>query len=162
MTDDQIEHRLLELAFTTNVAITAPAVAYFAPCTIDQAQRVLDHLVATDRLRMQVDDEGTITYELPRREALALQRPHIPPALRHHQDANPAIAAVLSVVVPGAGHLYAGRPLAGLLWFVAVALGYLLILPGLFLHLICIAAAAGSAHRLNDSVERLQLNRGLR
>jgi TM2 domain-containing membrane protein YozV len=161
MTDDQIEHRLLELAYTTNVTLTAPALAYFAPCTLTDAQRVLDRLSATDRLRMHVDDDGTIIYELPRREALAPPRAVPPPVLRR-QEASPGLAAALSVVVPGAGHLYAGRPIAALMWFVAVALGYLLILPGVFLHILCIVSAATSAHQLNDNVEGLQLNRGLR
>jgi TM2 domain-containing membrane protein YozV len=59
---------------------------------------------------------------------------------------------VLSLVVPGAGQMYTGNILSGLLWFFLVAAGYTLILPGLFLHLICIATAAGSAHRLNSSL----------
>ena len=32
-----IERRLLELAHTTDAKLTAPALAYFAPCSLDAA-----------------------------------------------------------------------------------------------------------------------------
>jgi hypothetical protein len=47
-----------------------------------------------------------------------------------------------------------------ILWFVLVTAGYTLILPGLFLHLCCIATAASAAHRLNSSLARFQLEAG--
>jgi len=37
-------------------------------------------------------------------------------------------------------------------WFVLVTAGYTLILPGIFLHLLCIVTAAIWAHRLNSSL----------
>jgi hypothetical protein len=56
---------------------------------------------------------------------------------------------VLSLIVPGAGHLYAGRPLSAVLWFVLVSVGYLLlIVPGVLLHVLCIASAASATHQL--------------
>jgi len=56
---------------------------------------------------------------------------------------KPGVAALLSLIIPGAGQLYKGKVLAGLLWFVFVIGGYFLfIVPGLILHLICIIAAA--------------------
>lgn len=60
---------------------------------------------------------------------------------------SPGIAAVLSLVIPGAGQMYKGAVGAGLIWFVFVSIGYVcFILPGLILHLICIFnAAAGSS-----------------
>ena len=161
MTDEQIEHRLLELAYTTTVTITAPAVAYFAPCRIEDAQRVLDHLVATDRIAMNVDDEGSITYSIAGRQQIVPPRP-VALALRRGHEASPALAALLSLLIPGAGQLYAGRPGSALVWFFSVMVGYLLIIPGLFLHVLCIASAAGSAHRLNDAVERHLLNQPAR
>jgi TM2 domain-containing membrane protein YozV len=64
------------------------------------------------------------------------------------QPPNAAVAATLSLLVPGAGQLYAGRPLSGLVWFVVVTLGYLmLIVPGVLLHIVCVASAASAAHR---------------
>jgi hypothetical protein len=60
---------------------------------------------------------------------------------------SPGIAALLSFIIPGAGQMYKGKIGAGLLWFVAVVIGYIsLIAPGVILHLICIFnAASGSA-----------------
>jgi hypothetical protein len=169
-TDDPalIEHRLLELVYTTDAPITAPALAYYAPCSLEDAERVLDNLVARERIQMEVSDEGTISYVFPNRHKLAPRiEPAAPPpyhliptgafpiATRGGREASPLLAAVLSLLVPGAGQLYAGNVLSALLWFVLVGAGYTLVLPGMFLHLVCIATAAGAAHRLNSSTARL-------
>jgi TM2 domain-containing membrane protein YozV len=54
------------------------------------------------------------------------RRPRIP---------SPGLAAVLSVLIPGLGHVYAGRIGAGLLWFLATSFGYWAILvPGFLIH----------------------------
>lgn len=56
---------------------------------------------------------------------------------------NPAIALLLSLIIPGLGQLYKGQALAGAMWFVLVIIGYcFLIVPGLILHAICCIAAA--------------------
>ena len=34
-----IEHRLLDLAYTTDAVITAPLLAYYVPCRIEDAER---------------------------------------------------------------------------------------------------------------------------
>ena len=48
---------------------------------------------------------------------------------------TPGLAAVLSVLIPGLGHVYAGRLGAGLLWFLAASFGYWAILvPGFLIH----------------------------
>jgi hypothetical protein len=170
-TDDPnvIEHRLLELAYTTDAPISAPALAYFAPCSLEDAERVLDNLVARERIRMEVGDDGTITYELPNRHKLAPRHEPVPPptgltrrpsgplAVRGGRHASPLVAGALSLLMPGAGQLYTGYVVSAILWFLLVTAGYTLILPGIFLHLFCIAAAASSAHRLNSSLSRLQL-----
>lgn len=55
---------------------------------------------------------------------------------------SPGLAMVLSLIIPGAGQLYGGKILRGLLWFVFVVLGYIcFIVPGLVLHLACIINA---------------------
>jgi hypothetical protein len=56
------------------------------------------------------------------------------------------LAAVLSLIIPGAGQMYRGRVGAGLLWLVFVVIGYsLFIVPGFVLHVICIFNAASSS-----------------
>ncbi|WP_340113254.1 hypothetical protein [Maribellus mangrovi] len=51
---------------------------------------------------------------------------------------NPGLAIALSLIVPGAGHMYMGRVNTGLKWFIAVMLGYsLFIVPGIILHTLC-------------------------
>lgn len=55
---------------------------------------------------------------------------------------SPGVAGLLSLIIPGAGQMYRGKIGAGLLWLVCVALGYVLVIPGLILHVICIFNAA--------------------
>lgn len=152
-----IEARLLELAHTTEAKITAPALAYFAPCSLDDAGRVLDDLAARDRLSMEIEDDGTVVYQMPGRQKLAAPPPSpttppLSPALvrmaQSSRGPSPLLAALLSALIPGAGHLYAERPVAAILWFLVVGLGYTLLLPGLVLHMFSIASAASSARRL--------------
>lgn len=65
---------------------------------------------------------------------------HEPPVKRW----SPAIALVLSLVVPGLGHLYKREVAAGIGWFVAVVIGYALFTgAGVILHLCCMTAALG-------------------
>lgn len=173
-TDDPnvIEHRLLELAYTTDAKITASALAFFAPCSIEDAEKVLDNLVTRDRIQMEVDDDGTIVYQVPDRQKLHPRPEPEPPqqrqsalvrlqqsplALRDGREASPVLAGFLSLFIPGAGQLYTGRFVAAVLWFLVVTAGYALILPGLIMHLFCIVSAASSAHRLNSSIARMQL-----
>ena len=59
---------------------------------------------------------------------------------------SPGIAAVLSVVIPGLGQVYAGRLLAGGIWFLAIAVAYwAILLPGFLVHALCIWSAYRSA-----------------
>jgi TM2 domain-containing membrane protein YozV len=63
---------------------------------------------------------------------------------------SPGVAAVLSLVIPGAGQMYCGRVFEGLFWLVIVVIGYAaFILPGLVLHVICIIGALSSANSIN-------------
>ena len=55
---------------------------------------------------------------------------------------SPGIAAVLSVFIPGLGHLYAGRLLAAAVWFLATTFAYsMILLPGFLFHAFCIWSA---------------------
>jgi TM2 domain-containing membrane protein YozV len=156
-----IEARLLELAHTTDATLTAPALAYFAPCSIEDAARVLEDLAARDQLAMEIEDDGTIVYRLRGRQKLGAARPVPPPPVLTRvagtgdayapveRAASPLLAGFLSAWIPGAGQLYAGRVGAAILWFLMVGIGYALIVPGLILHLFCIGSAVSSARRLN-------------
>lgn len=141
--------------------ITAPALAYFAPCSIDDASRVLEDLAARERVQMEVEDSGTIVYHVPARQQL---KPTLAPAIERRilvgqaqRTVSPGLAALLSVGVPGLGHLYAHRVVAAIMWFFVVTAAYALILPGLVLHFFNILSAAASAHRLNAATTRMQL-----
>jgi hypothetical protein len=162
-----IEARLLELAHTTDVKLTAPVLAYYAPCSIEDASKVLDSLASKSIVTMEVDDDGVISYELVGRQKLhALPTP--PPRVtseptyttaltrRLHQP-SPLLAGLLSVWMPGLGHLYAGKLLAAIVWFLAVGAGYVLIIPGLILHFVSIFAAASAARQVAAPPVRYQL-----
>ncbi len=164
-----IEHRLLELAYTTDAKITAPVLAFFVPCSIEDAEKVLDDLTARDRISMEIDDNGHVYYVVPDRQKLeiARERPpaqlarlqHVPLAVRG-QGPSPTLAGFLSLLIPGAGQLYTGKIVSALLWFLAVSAGYALIVPGLVLHIFCVASAAHSAATLGNEMRRLQLTAG--
>ncbi len=69
--------------------------------------------------------------------------PVLSPQPNFQREWKPGIAALLSLIIPGAGQIYKGKVLAGLIWLFAVAVGYFfLIIPGIMLHLICIFSAA--------------------
>lgn len=60
---------------------------------------------------------------------------------------SPGVAALLSLVIPGAGQMYKGQIFNGLFWLAVVVIGYFaMVVPGIVLHLMCIVgAASGSA-----------------
>lgn len=165
-----IEHRLLELAYTTDARITPSVLAFFVPCSIEDAEKVLDDLTARERISMEIDDNGRIYYVVPDRQKLEIKNEpppaqlvrlqHVPLAVRGRRGPSPLLAAGLSLLIPGAGQLYAGKIVSAILWFLVVSAGYALILPGLVLHLFCMASAARAAATLDDDVRRLQLTSG--
>lgn len=56
---------------------------------------------------------------------------------------TPGVAAVLSLIIPGAGQMYKGHIGKGLFWLLITAIGYFcFIIPGLVLHILCIVSAA--------------------
>jgi len=65
------------------------------------------------------------------------------PIIRRERKWSPGVAALLSFLIPGAGQIYKGSILNGLIWFVLVGGGYVLFfVPGLILHLFCIIGAS--------------------
>ena len=64
-------------------------------------------------------------------------------SLRRQKKWNPGTAAVLSFFIPGAGQIYKGEIMEGIFWFVFIVVGYVFILPGLVLHILCVMNAHG-------------------
>jgi hypothetical protein len=80
----------------------------------------------------------------------SLRQSRMPPAQPPQQFWNPGIAAVLSLFVPGAGQMYKGQVGAGIARLFLVVLGYfLVIVPGLILHIICIFNAHSGTVKRN-------------
>lgn len=74
-----------------------------------------------------------------------------PDEVRVRRLPSPGIAAVLAFFWPGLGHLYAGRLVASVAWFVGTALAYwLFFVPGFLVHAICIWSAYRAAARAED------------
>lgn len=70
------------------------------------------------------------------------QRQAIANAAPRQQLWSPGVAALLSLIIPGAGQIYKGNVGTGLAWLFFVVIGYcLLVVPGLILHIICIVTA---------------------
>lgn len=72
-----------------------------------------------------------------------------PPAVGAASEAPAArprsrlLAVGLTAIIPGAGHVYAGRRVAGLIWFALALAGYAtFFLPGFILHVFCLISAA--------------------
>ena len=66
-----------------------------------------------------------------------------PSALAPQPKWSGGVAAVLSLIIPGAGQMYKGQVANGLCWLVFVVIAYfMLVVPGLILHLFCIIGAA--------------------
>lgn len=55
---------------------------------------------------------------------------------------NRTVAVILSLFIPGLGHLYRGKFLAAAGWFVVTFIGYVLFCPGFVLHAVCVMSAA--------------------
>ena len=56
---------------------------------------------------------------------------------------NRGVAALLSLIIPGAGQMYKGQVLNGIVWLIVVVCGYAaLVVPSVVLHLCCIAGAS--------------------
>ena len=68
-----------------------------------------------------------------------LRQAKLPNPIPLEQPWNPGVAAVLSLVIPGAGQIYKGQLKPGIWWLVGVVVGYMaFIVPGLMLQIYCI------------------------
>jgi hypothetical protein len=66
---------------------------------------------------------------------------------------NPGVAAVLSLVIPGAGQMYKGQIGVGILWLIGTVVGYCaFVVPGLIVHVACVYNAySGDPTRARES-----------
>ncbi len=69
-----------------------------------------------------------------------------PPSTSHSAEPHLGLAAVLSLLIPGAGQMYKGQVAQGILWLIGTVVAYcFIIFPGLVVHLICILDAGRSS-----------------
>ena len=153
---DEFEQLVLKVLFETDVPVTAAHVAYLGRISVRTAERHLARMVEQGTLNVRTNTAGIVEYVYPGRKPLAtrvsndLATVGPPPisvsdgfflALRPRP--NPVTSVMLSMLIPGAGHIYSGRPGAGVAWMATTLMGYACcFLPGLFLHGLCLVSAA--------------------
>jgi hypothetical protein len=154
---DEFEQLVLKVLFETDVPITAAHVAYLGRISVRTAERHLARMVEHGTLLVRTSSAGVVEYIYPGRKPLAaagnanpghfLGPPPISAGdsffLTLRPKPNPVTAVMLSMLIPGAGHIYAGRAGAGVAWMATTLMGYACcFLPGLFLHGLCLVSAA--------------------
>jgi hypothetical protein len=160
------ERLVLEVLFETRDPLTAPHLAYLGGISVGRAERYLGRMVEEGSIIPRLGAQGVVEYVFPGRRNLEVKprdaRRRLEaaaPGLRDGGDrgddhgegteeiaseaVSSATAVLLSVLVPGAGHIYAGRSGAGVAWMATTLAGYACcLLPGLFLHGLCLVSAA--------------------
>jgi hypothetical protein len=155
---DEFEQLVLKVLFETDVPITAAHVAYLGRISVRTAERHLARMVEHGTLVVRTSAAGIVEYVYPGRKPLVPQSamgatgaflgpPPISAGdsffLTLRPKPNPVTAVMLSMLIPGAGHIYAGRAGAGVAWMATTLMGYACcFLPGLFLHGLCLVSAA--------------------
>lgn len=76
----ELERKLLEMAYTTDSVITASSFAFYARCSVAEAEALLDQMAASNKLRLEADPEGAIIYVVPNRQQLASAATPRPPS----------------------------------------------------------------------------------
>lgn len=156
----RFERLALRALFESSSALTAAQIAYLTGCSVAVTERHLARMAETGAVLLRAGRSGEIEYWSPRPDWLPPRQSAAPPtgseaspfALLARPTPSPTddvesplAAVLLSVVVPGAGHVYAGRPVAGVAWMASTLVGYACCLvPGLFLHGLCLVSAASA------------------
>jgi hypothetical protein len=156
---DEFEQLVLKVLFETDVPVTAAHVAYLGRISVRTAERHLARMVEQGTLTVRTNNAGIVEYVYPGRKPLSARVATTevatvgPPTITAGEGffltlrprPNPVTAVMLSMLIPGAGHIYAGRPGAGVAWMATTLMGYACcFLPGLFLHGLCLVSAAQS------------------
>jgi hypothetical protein len=156
------EQLALKVLFETRDPLTAPHLAYLARIPVQRAERYLGRMVVEGSIVPRVGAQGWVEYAFAGRREIPEQRKVADEHLKAEAEAqgddafadaldaddlrpevSSATAVLLSVLVPGAGHIYAGRSGAGVAWMATTLAGYACcLLPGLFLHGLCLVSAA--------------------
>ena len=154
---DEFEQLVLRVLFETDVPITAAHVAYLGRISVRTAERHLARMVEHGTLIVRTSAAGIIEYVYPGRKPIAANNAMSsgtnigpPPIslgesffLTTRPKHSPVTAVMLSMLIPGAGQIYSGRPGAGVAWLATTLMGYACcFLPGLFLHGLCLVSAA--------------------
>ena len=155
---DEFEQLVLKVLFETEVPVTAAHVAYLGRISVRTAERHLARMVEQGTLQRADERRRHRRVRLPRAQAARRPAWRAPTwrcrAAADHASAtrfflalrprpNPVTSVMLSMLIPGAGHIYSGRAGAGVAWMATTLMGYACcFLPGLFLHGLCLVSAA--------------------
>jgi hypothetical protein len=157
---DEFEQLVLKVLFETDVPVTAAHVAYLGRTSVRTAEKHLARMVEHATLNVRTNAAGIVEYVYPGRKPIstrvaAADTSFGPPPisavsttgdsffLTLRPRPSPVTAVMLSMLIPGAGHIYAGRAGAGVAWMATTLMGYACcFLPGLFLHGLCLVSAA--------------------
>ena len=147
---EAFEQLVLRLYFETSAPpLTTPFIVYASGIPQRRVERLLGIMLEAGTLAARTTPAGTLEFFVP-----GSPRPTGAPHAFEHQivppthpeqlaSASPVTAVCLSVLVPGAGHIYSGRPGAGMAWMATTLLGYACcFFPGVFLHGLCMLSAA--------------------
>lgn len=174
---EDFEQLVLKVVFETDLPLTAGHLAYLGRISVRSAEKKLARLVEQGTLTVRANAAGAVEYVFPGRKAVPSASafhqaashqaafhqtdPPGPPTLTIGglmglHDASLALrprpsraaAVALSMLIPGAGHIYAGKTGAGVAWMATTLMGYACcFLPGLFLHGLCLVSAAQTRGR---------------
>jgi hypothetical protein len=159
------ERLVLEVLFETRDPLTVPHLAYLGGISVARAERYLGRMVEEGSIVPRLSGQGVVEYIFPGRRNLDVRardaRRRLESASSAREGAegaaedpessedlasdavSSATAVLLSVLVPGAGHIYSCRSGAGVAWMATTLAGYACcLLPGLFLHGLCLVSAA--------------------
>jgi TM2 domain-containing membrane protein YozV len=144
----EFERLVLRVLFETNVPLTASHIAYLGGLSVKTAERHLARMAEEGTLLLRANAEGQVEYYFPGRRALgptatAEETAALATEAFRRPPESPLTAVLLSMLIPGAGHIYSGRAGAGVAWMASTMAGYaFFFLPGLFLHGLCMVSAA--------------------
>jgi ribosomal protein L40E len=100
--------------------------------------------------------------DLPRFAHPPLAAIHAPSLIDESGRPSPGTAALLTLLIPGAGLIYAGSTLLGVFFFVVTAIGYAAsVAPGLAVHAVAVWASAVEARNARDAKRGAGVRRAL-